>query len=165
MSARCSPRKWDLHKRWSEIEECLVDTAQIDLLLRCGVWHITWRPRTHQRHIHSVWLAFGWTAFSLCLPKCIGRSMFCVIQLFESGYGQEFLHRNTILQQQFHEINSIVLKCLHHRTIECTVRPFLAINENFATSNVNTIPGQCQTQLFRRWEMLWFEQSRQYCLI
>lgn len=67
--------------------------------------------------------------------------MFSIIKFFEPRYGQKFLHRNTILEQQFNEIDAVVLERLHHGLVESTVWPFLAIYKYLSSCDINAIPG------------------------
>lgn len=67
--------------------------------------------------------------------------MFSIIKFFEPRYGQKFLHGNTILEQQFNEVDAVMFKRLHHSLVESTMWPFLAIHEYLSTCDINTIPG------------------------
>lgn len=64
-------------------------------------------------------------------PQRVCRTMLRIVKLFESWNGEEFSHRNTIFEQESNEIDSIVFERLHHCFVQCAMRPFLAINENF----------------------------------
>lgn len=99
------------------------------------------------------------------IPQSIARPLFRVVQVLQSGDGEELAHANPIFQQQLDKVAPVMLQGLHHGVLQRPMRPLLPVDEDFGARNVRPVPGQSQTELLRGGQVLGLEQGRQDDLV